>query len=127
MPDSRDLKGSIEVDGREIPVDLTYIFGGPPQQTEAVGKVEAKTDLKYFSDLTDFVMMLLLVGIRHAIPGASNEDAVKVANELGKRIHLPAHSHYWTKMRNYVDRHGMSAAVNRLVLELKREMQGGTR
>ena len=127
MRDSRDLTERITVDGKEISSGLATLFGNPPEQTESVGKVKAETDLKYFHDLTDFIMMLLLVGIRHAIPGASNDDAVKVANALAKRIHLPAHASYWTKMRNYVDRHGMSSAVNRLIQELQREKLGGIR
>jgi len=85
-----------------------------------------QNDLQYFGDLTEWVLTLLLVGIKHALPGISTQDAIKVANSLAKTIYLPGKAHHWVYTSNLIDRHGMRAAVSRVMLELQRERMKDT-
>ncbi|NIN70177.1 MAG: hypothetical protein GTO63_36975, partial [Anaerolineae bacterium] len=100
-----------------VSAEIKQIFGGDLlEATEG-----PRTDLQHFASLTDWVLTLILVGIRHAIPDLTNEDAVKVANALARTIHLPGQAHHWTIAKDLINRHGMRAAVSRIMLELQRE------
>jgi len=109
--------------GCELPRGLAEIF--TPQRKadliEAVKSGDAEIDLSYYADLTEWIMHLLLVGVRHAVPEATNDDAIKIARFVAQRLYLPGSKNLWKIASNWIDRRGVTQAARRLIQELQRK------
>jgi len=121
----------VEADGRKISRGILELFGEPSpeavaelrQVAEAVDRAhmkELKPDLKFFPNLMDWLVMLFMVGIRHALPDATEESAKDLAMVLARQFAVPGNKHLWVTTDWFLRRHGMKMAINRIQLELRR-------
>jgi len=85
---------------------------------------EVEVDLKFFPSLSDWLVFLLLVGIKHAVPRASDDDAVSVAKIMARQIPLAGFETRWVYARSFLDRIGMQQATSKIRMELDRTFRG---
>jgi len=111
------------VDGKEISAALVEAFGSKPTLLERVKENTAEVDLHYFANLTDWLVMLLLVGIRHAMPASTSEEAAEVARFVASRIYQPGQKHIWQISGNWIDRRSLDQAIRRVMGEFQRTAQ----
>lgn len=120
---------TVEVDGRRLSRGILELFDGGDVDEELLQMLESeapnelkelKPDLKFFPNLMDWLVMLFMVGIRHAIPDATEESAKEVAMVLARQFAVPGNKHLWISTEWFLRRHGMKMAINRIQLELKR-------
>lgn len=102
--------------------ELLEIFG-PLSEEDLAVLLEAddtRVNLKQFPNLLEFLVMLMLVGIRHAVPDADNEEAVELAKIMARKIPLPGFDSRWQNAKRTVDRYGLKQAIARIRNELSR-------
>ena len=110
---------------------ILELFSGMPEEArqelrqvaESVDSgelAELKPDLKYFPNLMDWLVMLFMVGIRHAIPDITEGSAKDIAMVIARQFALPGNKHLWVTTDWFLRRHGMKMALNRINLELRR-------
>lgn len=122
----------IEVDGQEISQGILELFGGMSDEarqelrqvmesTDSAPELkELKPDLKFFPNLMDWLVMLFMVGIRHAIPDITEQSSKDLAMVLARQFAVPGNKHLWITTDWFLRRHGMKMAINRIQLELRR-------
>jgi hypothetical protein len=113
----------------KFPREIFEIFG--PLSEEDLGVLleasgDTRVNLKQFPNLLEFLVMLMLVGIRHAVPDADNDEAVELAKIMARKIPLPGFDSRWQNAKRMVDRYGMKQAVARIRTELSRTTEKQT-
>lgn len=113
-----------EVDGRFISDCVIDLFSEKQidieQLVESGKSGDASVDLKGFTDLTQWIMMLLIIGIRHAVPETTNKDAIEIGRWLARRLYLPGEKHLWSIAAEWISRRGLGSGVRRVMQELQR-------
>jgi len=117
---SERLASVVAVDGRAVPRGIAEVFARVRDVAEQVESGETGIDLQHYTDLTEWVMHLLLVGIMHAVPEAKTEDAIKVAQFVARRLYLPGTKSLWRVAANWIERHGIVQSSRRVMQELQR-------
>jgi hypothetical protein len=115
--------GDLEIDGTDwdIPGEILEIFKA--DMVELL-EGEEKHDLQQFANPMDWITLLMIVGIRHAFPKVSGEDAVIIAEAIGRRISLPGYKHRWFWALDRLERWGMKQMISRIKMELDRSVHG---
>ncbi len=117
----------VEIEGQQIPAILSETFGSVDlaelrSELEEVKANKEGLNLKYYKTLNDWLVTLLLVGLRHAIPDSTNEEAIEIGTILAQHLRLPNSRPTWKLKANEIDRIGLSQAIVRVSLELTRGM-----
>lgn len=91
-------------------------------QKVAKGKRPKKEelDLKYFNNLTDWLMALLMIGTLKAFPDFTPKQVVGLSKELFRQLATVEQEGKWTKTLGWMERKGMKSALAQVMLELSR-------
>lgn len=108
---------------------LVEVFGGGGtcedertmvRDKELLDEAKKKANVRYFSNLNDFMLTNALVSVRHAFPEFNDDQAIVIAKILMRRASLPANEASWHRPRTTINRLGMKGALARVLLELSR-------
>lgn len=97
---------------------LFEIFGDNSNDISQLVEGEVKVNVKYFPNLSDWIMVMLLVSVRHAIPSADNETAKKIIKFLTRNLYLPSSDHRWAWAEDQIDTAGMKGMLQKVRMEL---------
>lgn len=121
------LSQMVDMDGKKVPAILAEVFGDLDIESLRSELEEAKTNkeglnLKYFKTINDWLITLVLVGLRHAIPNSTNEEAIEIGTMLAQYLRLPSSRPTWRLKAHEISRLGLSRMIVQVSLELTRGM-----
>lgn len=118
--DTMDCTQLVEIGDSTLSTGICEIFGDSEGFEEGRSRGKQKDNLFHFADFEEWIMFLMLIGMKHAKPEATDLDVINYTSKVARKMTSPDNLPMWRKARTWVERFGMRQATVRVMLELQR-------
>lgn len=96
---------------------LEYLKGYSKKNNDVYELIEdigGEDNLTEFRDVKDWIMSLIITGIKTGFKGMENDDAVQLARILCRDLGQPQNTHKWNYIIGRIDRYGLRTMIHKI-------------